>query len=142
MPWSSSAWPAGCIFGLSFFEPMMIPTSGASTSISSNALSTSGIGSVVAVSASLRCVPSGSAISIDLLLLGCLVRGHRADGPLGDVRAPLHAVERNHVRRLVDAVPRLLGGRTERGDVQDPAARRDDVSVTSSGARVQHLYVG
>ena len=45
MPASWRAWPAGCIFGLSFFEPMMIPTRGASTSISSNAASTSGIGS-------------------------------------------------------------------------------------------------
>jgi hypothetical protein len=60
MPASCSAAPAGCIFGLSFFEPMMIPTRGASTSISSKAASTSGIGSRVV----------GTTISVSVSVLG------------------------------------------------------------------------
>jgi hypothetical protein len=43
MPASCSAAPAGCIFALSLFEPMMIPTRGSSTLISSKASSTAGI---------------------------------------------------------------------------------------------------
>ena len=114
IPASCSAVPAGCILGLSFLEPMMIPTRGASTSISSNAASTSGIGSSFAGVATSVSVLGSRCIStvVSSPLLSARDRGH---GPLSDVGPHLLAAEINHPRGLVRA---LAGGRRP-----GPAAR-------------------
>ena len=100
--------PAGCIFGLSFFEPMMIPTSGSSTSISSKASSTAGIVAGSAAGGSVGCGRLGvseiSLISSSLVWLA----GHALDGAGGDVGADLHSVEGDPARphRMRDRAPR------------------------------------
>src|SRR5680860_1281550 len=89
MPASCRAAPAGCILGLSFFEPMMIPTWGASTSISSKAFSTAGI-----VVAPLGCGSSEISLICSSLGSGLITStGYPLDRAGGDVGADLHSVE-------------------------------------------------
>src|SRR3954451_1623104 len=102
---------------------MMIPTRGASTSISSNAASTSGIGSRVA----------GTLVSVSVLGSRCISTSLLSglDGVHGacrDVGTHLLAVEVDHVGRLVGPVARLGRRRAQRGRVQHPAAGGDDLA--------------
>src|SRR5436190_22456877 len=116
----------------------MVPTSGASTSFSSNAASTSGIGSKVAVSTS-RPVPPGSAISIGPSPFGSRggfwfsvsrsSRGDSVDRTSGDVLSHLHALKRDEPRRLIGAIAGLAGGGRDPRDVEDPSARGDDLTT-------------
>src|ERR671931_109115 len=111
MPCSWSAPPAGCIFGLSFLDPMMIPTRGASTSISSNAASTSGMGSITSVS-----VDPGSDTSKSRSPVGwgCSAGGDRYRAR-GDVGAHLPALEVDDGDALIGAVSRRRRVRAEPG---------------------------
>src|SRR6478735_1925131 len=123
MPASCRAAPAGCILGLSFFEPMMIPTRGSSTSISSKASSTAGIvvpwvggGPSLGIDSSI----GSSEISLTLVLSG--LSGHALGGAGGDVGADLHSVEGDPARRTVSTLTGGGGGRSQPGHVEDPAA--------------------
>src|SRR5258705_6633621 len=117
MPASCRAAPAGCILGLSFFEPMMIPTWGSSTSISSNAFSTAGI-AVVPV---LGC--GSSEISLISSSLGSkdMSAGYPFDRAGGDVGADLHSVEGDPAGRIVCTIARRGRRRAERGHVEHAA---------------------
>src|SRR5918996_4158487 len=141
MPASCRASPAGCIFGLSLAEPMMIPTSGASTSISSNASSTAGIVAVAGPSLSANpdsgAPSSGSYISISLPSLA--FRGEALNRARRDVGAHLHSVEADPAGSIVRLLAGIRRGGAETGDVQHPAPRGHDLAVAPGGARVQHL---
>src|SRR5918994_7631622 len=121
MPASWSAWPAGCILDLSFFDPMMIPTSGASTSISSKAASTSGI----VWTPVWRCGAgsAGSILSMVPLVVGCGFGrpGGSADDALDracrDVRPHLLAFEVDQIGGIVRPLPRLCGVGPDPGHV-------------------------
>src|SRR5687767_10408029 len=103
---------------------MMIPTRGASTSISSNASSTAGI-------------VSGTSVSVSLTL--SFLGRHLLDRPRRDVGAHLHAVELDPLSGIVSAIPRLGRRDAEGGHVQNPAAGGDRRAVSCVGARVGHL---
>src|SRR5215218_7773290 len=135
MPASSRALPAGCILGLSFFEPMMIPTWGSSTSISSKASSTAGI----AVGVDAGVWPGVGSSEISLTVCPLWLSGHALDGAGGDVGADLHSLEGDPARGTVSALPRGRGGGPEAGDVEDPAAGGDDLAVALRGPGVGHL---
>src|SRR5215203_4678591 len=123
MPSSSSALPAGSIFGLSFFEPMMIPTRGSSTSISLKASSTAGIvasslGSTGVVDGA-PAVPLGLGSSeISLISLLCGLAGDPLDGAGGDVGADLHSREGDPAGGIVRTIARLGRARPQPGHVQ------------------------
>src|ERR1043165_9428141 len=106
MPASSKALPAGSIFGLSFFGPMMIPTCGSSTSISSNASSTAGIVAVSAGSGGGAAAGPGACGSSEIsliyssLVMGTLVIENSSrstadalDGAGGYIAPDLHSLE-------------------------------------------------
>src|SRR5215212_1243970 len=115
---------------------MMIPTSGASTSISSNAASTSGIGSAVATSGA----PPGSAISI--APSPCRLSGFDPfHGALGDIAAYLHALEQDLPRGIVRPLPGAAHRRAQAGHVQDPPARGHELAIATVGTRVGHLHI-
>src|SRR6476619_1951549 len=140
MPASCSAAPAGCILGLSFFEPMMIPTIGSSTSISSNASSTAGIvvpwvggGPSLGIDSSI----GSSEISLTLVLSG--LSGHALGGAGGDVGADLHSVEGDPARRIVCTIAGVGRCRSGGGHVEDASPFRDDIAVLRRGPRVSHL---
>src|SRR2546421_4372521 len=119
---------------------MMIPTRGASTSISSNASSTSGTVAVAGApgSATPGSPPfSGSCISIRILPLS--IGGDALDRSRRDVGAHLHAVEADPARRIVRPIAGVGWGRTQSGYVEHPAARGDDLAAALGGPRVQHL---
>src|SRR4051794_11605180 len=142
MPASSRALPAGCIFGLSFFEPMMIPTCGSSTSISSNASSTAGI--VAAWVGSAGAVGSGEPVgwgSSEISLISFLSRlaGDPLDGAGGDVGTDLHSIEGDPAGGIVCAIARLRRARAEAGHIQYPPTGRDYLAVARDGAGVGHL---
>src|SRR6478752_4314170 len=143
MPASSSALPAGCIFGLSFFEPMMIPTRGSSTSISSKASSTAGIvtpagrGSEGSLAAPLGW--GSSEISLTWFLPGCWSTGDALDGAGGDVGADLHSLEGDPAGSIVCAIACLGRRRAEARHVQYPPARGNDLAVALSRPRVGHF---
>src|SRR4051794_10904193 len=139
MPASLSAAPAGCILGLSFFEPMMIPTCGSATSISSKASSTAGIAALW-VGGGLGADPSvgigSSEISLTLVLS---LSGHALSGAGGDVGADLHSIEGDPARRTVSACAGGGRRRPEAGHVEDPAAGGDDLLAAARGARMGDL---
>src|SRR3954453_1832102 len=144
MPSSSSALPAGSIFGLSFFEPMMIPTCGSSTSISVKASSTAGIvamsvGSAGAGSAGVA-VPIGCGSS-EISLISFLSGSGRdpLDGAGGDVGADLHSLEGDPADGIVRTIARLGGAGPEAGHVQHPAACGDDLTIALRRAGVRDL---
>src|ERR671929_2203476 len=123
---------------------MMIPTRGASTSISSNAASTSGIGSRVAVSVSVSVCGSrlrpGSAVSIPPRVLSVDLVRYALDRAPRDVLTHLHPVEADLARRLVGTAPRGLRIRAEPGDPEHPASGGHDPAVgIASGPRVGDL---
>src|SRR5215218_5285436 len=136
MPASSSALPAGSIFGLSFFEPMMIPTWGSSTSISVKASSTVAIvavwlGSAGAGSAGVA-APIGcgsSEISLISFPLWFGLTGNPLDGAGGDVGPDLHPLESDPAGCIVRPIAGLGGTATQAGQVQHPAAGGDDLAV-------------
>src|SRR4029077_6754219 len=112
MPASSRALPAGCIFGLSFFEPMMIPTCGSSTSISSKASSTAGIvaawvGSAGPVGADVPVGWGWGSSEISLISFLFRLAGDALDGAGGDVGADLHSLEGDPAGGIVCAIARL-----------------------------------
>src|SRR5258706_5130012 len=135
MPASCRAAPAGCILGLSFFEPMMIPTWGSSTSISSNASSTAGI-----AVAPVGC--GSSEISLISSSLGSRVissTGYPLDRAGGDVGADLHSVEGDPAGRIVCAIARRGGRRPQCREVEHAAARGDDLAAALGRAGLGHL---
>src|SRR5689334_16449077 len=146
MPASSSALPAGCILGLSFFEPMMIPTCGSSTSISSKASSTAGIvaarvGSAGPAGGLAAPVGWGSS-EISLICSSCSLgglAGDPLDGAGGDVGADLHSLEGDPAGGIVCTIARLGGARTKTRHVQYPPTGGDDLAVALGGAGVGHL---
>src|SRR5690348_16740196 len=122
MPASSSAFPAGSIFGLSFFEPMMIPTCGSSTSISVNASSTVAIVAVSLGSAGGSvgaAAPVGCGSSEISLICSSLVRltGDPLDGAGSDVGPDLHPVEGDPAGRIVCTIASLGGAATQAGHI-------------------------
>src|SRR5262245_38341251 len=132
MPASCRAVPAGCIFGLSFFEPMMIPTRGASTSISSKASSTAGIG--------VDSVGWGSSeISLISSFLWLGLTGDALDGAGGDVGAHLLPVELDPPGRIVCAIAGRGRGGPERRHVEDPTSGGKDLAVVLRRAGVGDL---
>src|SRR3954452_13476687 len=140
MPASCKAAPAGCILGLSFFEPMMIPTIGSSTSISSNASSTAGIAAPCAGGvSSLGIDPSigSSEISLTVFLSG--LSRHALGGTGGDVGADLHSVEGDPACRIVCTIAGVGRCRSEGGDVEDASPGGDDLTIPLGGSRVRHL---
>src|SRR5215211_639013 len=152
MPASSSALPAGSIFGLSFFEPMMIPTCGSSTSISVKASSTVAIVAVWVGSAGGSAgvaVPVGwgsSEISLIrssqvLILLVNLTgsAGDPLDGAGGDVGADLHSLELDPAGCIVRTIAGFGGTATQPGHVQHPAAGGDDLAVALRRAGMRDL---
>src|SRR6476646_7161661 len=149
MPTSSRALPAGSIFGLSFFEPMMIPTWGSSTSISVKASSTVAIVAVSVGAAASKnksvAVPVGcgsSEISLISLLWNLSVNGlagDALDGAGGDVGADLHSLERDPAGGIVCTIARLGGTATQAGHIQHPPPGGDDLAVPLGGAGVGHL---
>src|SRR3954453_18140769 len=129
---------------------MMIPTEGASISISSNTASTSGIGSKVAVSTSPLLRPPGCAISIDpspfasrtiVTSRSAVYEGRESmDRPSGDVGSHLHARERDQSRGLIRALARLRGRRAQSGHVHHPAARGHDLAVFECSTGMSDLH--
>src|SRR6266576_2661671 len=129
MPASSKALPAGSIFGLSFFEPMMIPTCGSSTSISSNASSTAGIVADSAGSAGgTAAVPvacGSSEISLISSSLGGWPIVDALDGAGGDVVPDLHSLEGDPAGSIVRTSAGLGRARPEPRHVQYPPTGGD-----------------
>src|SRR5204863_9554566 len=76
-----------------------------------------------------------------LLWLGAACSAGARDGAGGAVRAHLHPIERNQVRGLIGAIPRLTGRGTEGGDVQDSTTGGDDVAVALRRPGVGHLHI-
>src|SRR3954454_16417979 len=139
MPRSLSSAAAFCIVSMSLFEPMMIPTSGVSTSSPSNSCSGSLVATVSrcgVISARPRSSPSSGGSTVSSLNKSCL---HFLHSARGNVAAQLLSIEIDLVRGLVGQVAR--GGRTRPHacHVQHAAARGDEVAVFLRGAGVQHL---
>src|SRR4051812_37710598 len=139
MPRSFSSAAAFCIVSMSLFEPMMIPTSGVSTSRPSNSCS----GSLVATDSRwgvVSALPSGRSPSggstVSSLNNSCL---HSVHGARGDVAALLLSIEIDLVRGLVRQVAGGGGARPHGGHVQHAAAGGGDIPVFLGRARVQHL---
>src|SRR5688572_28151630 len=125
---------------------MMIPTCGASMSISSNTRSTDGIGSATRTSTSPLLSPSlsgassrissGSRISIVALSFS---GGDAVNRPRGDVGAHLLAVELDPARRIVRALARLGRVGSQRGHVQHASPGGEEVGSLAGGPRVGDL---
>src|SRR5262249_42316186 len=133
------------IRGLSLAEPMMIPTRGASTSISSNASSTSGIGSRVSGSASPVAAPGrGSTVSTSRSLDDRsdhrrALAGNAFGDAERDVVPVLGPVELDFRDRGVGTLAGLGNARAERGHVEDAATGGDDLAVAPRRPGVGHL---
>src|SRR3954454_12846982 len=108
---SSSTLAAFSMVSMSDFEPMMMPTRGASTSSSANSASTA-----VSVSGG-----AGSGVVI------------------GDVPSELAAVERDQVGGSIRGAARGARVLAERRHVEDTPAGGDEPSVALGGARMQDL---
>src|SRR2546430_3214535 len=113
---------------MSLLEPITMPTRGASTSIPSISTATSvRVSGVLWPRSLIARAPSPS---------------HALHGALGDVAPHLLALERDHVGASIRGVPGGARVRPERGHVEDPPARGDEVSVAQGGARVGDLDPG
>src|ERR1700761_6892556 len=130
---------------MSFFEPMMIPTSGPvaskSPSICSICASTCGSGSsAVPVSGRLGSAMSLMKASSRLMCSGLAsVAGKAGDRTGGYVVANLHSIEGDPTRRIVRAIARRGRVGSEPGDVQDATAGGDDLAVALGRPGVGHL---
>src|SRR5882757_4164874 len=127
MPCSERYFSAGSIFSMSFFDPMMIPTSGPEASKSCSICS---IWTSVCVSGVMSLMSSSR---------GWLGTGNSVDGAGGDVGADLHPVEGDPPRGIVRTIARRGRVGAEPGDVEHAAAGGDDLAVALGGARVGHL---
>src|SRR5215207_5314475 len=143
MPASWSASPAGCILGLSFFEPMMIPTRGAATSISSKASSTAGI-SVGAAGVGAGVSPGIGSSEISLTWCPLWLSGHALGSARGDVGADLHSLEGDPAGGTVSTLalgrPRVgqLGERRRLGEPLDHVALRGGGGIAGRGEDERH----
>src|SRR5690349_19986226 len=137
MPATCSGALACCMFGLYSNEPMMIPTSGSSTSISSKASSTAGI--VVGRTDPADPVGCGSEISLTWIPLWGELTGDAPDCAGGDVAADLHSVEGDPLGRIVCTIAGRGRRRPQPGHVEHAPAGGDDLAVAHRGAGVGDL---
>src|SRR5882757_3523707 len=120
---------------MSFLEPMMIPTSGCSVSISSISSSSSANTCSLVCGSEISLIIGGSSSLAGLTSLAG-GPGHRSGG---DVGAELHPVEGDPTGRIVRAIAGLGRVGAEPGHVEHASTGGDDLAVALGRAGVGHL---